>query len=66
LRGQRIGDFDHRRGAAPVVIGAVVDVVAIARSAHAQVIVMGGHQHVGIAQRGVGAAQHTHHVVQLH
>ena len=63
---ERARDLDDGCRAAGVVIRAVEDVVAAARSAHAQVIVMSGDEHVGVRQSGVGPAQHADHVAQFH
>ena len=64
-RGERLRNLDHRRRAAGVVVGAVVDVVAFASAANAQVIVVRGEHQVGVFQRRVGAAQNADHVAQL-
>jgi len=64
-RRQSVGDLDDGGGAAGVVIGAVVDVVAGTRAAHAQVIVMRGHQQVCVRELGIGATEHADDVMLM-
>ena len=55
--GQRAGNLDHRGRTAGIIIGAVINMISLAGSAHAQVIVMRGEQHIGIrAARGPNRA----------
>ena len=67
-RGQRRGELDDRDRAAAVVVGAVVDLVALVarRAVVADVVVMGGDEHVGILQSRVGPAQQADDVPHLH
>ena len=64
-RRQGMGYLDYGSRAAGVVVGAVVDVVALAGAADSQVIVVAGDQHIGVLQRRVRPAQHADHVAKL-
>ena len=65
---QRRGELDDRDRAAAVVVGAVVDLVALVvrRAVVADVVVVGGDEHVGVLQRRVGPAQQADDVAHLH
>ena len=61
-RGQGVGNRDHRRRAAGVVIRAVENVVSLAGAAHAEVVVMRGDDDIFSLQLRVCTAQYADHV----
>ena len=61
---QRCGDLHDRSRSACIVVGAVENAVR-AGIRHADVIVVGRKNHVGVAQYRVGATQQTGHIADL-
>ena len=63
--GVDFGDFQHAGHARGVVVGAVVDGVALHRGGDAEVVEVGRVHHILVAQLGIGARDFAHHVVAL-
>jgi len=63
--GKCVGKFDHGNCSASIVIGAVIDAIAVDRFGYTNVIEMRADNHVFILQLWMNARQHANHVFRL-
>jgi hypothetical protein len=56
--------FDDRSGTAAIVIGPIIDQVAITALLDTDMVVVGSKEDAGLSKYGIGARQQSHHVTQ--